>query len=178
MRALGTFIASFFLLMQLGVAFGATADDVCALPPDLEQQIQGTYHTNRIVTLAYLEEYDRSLFQRDHHGSCPGLVKVDFYGDGRPTIAVALLTRTAKGDDTQLIIAHKAGKNWSLLRLDTGGGSDGPVVWSLRPGEYDDVYGDKTIRAKNPVIVFSKYESWAILYAWTRGRVSKIWLQD
>ncbi|MGA9594450.1 MAG: hypothetical protein WBS18_15230, partial [Candidatus Acidiferrales bacterium] len=61
--------------------------------------------------------------------------------------------------------------------LDTAKGSV-PVVWSQPPGEYRDVYGKKTIRATNQVIVFCGYESWAILYAWTGKEVEKIWISD
>lgn len=178
MRILRALLPAFILFMQPGIVVGANSDDACTIPSDLEKQIQRTYHTYRIVTLRYLEEYDRSLFQKDHKGSCPGLVSVDFYGDGKPTLALVLITKRDKQDDTQLIVAHETAKGWSVLPLDTGGGSDGPVVWSLRPGEYNDVYGNKTIRAKMPVIVFSKYEAWAILYAWTGKKVSKIWLVD
>jgi hypothetical protein len=32
--------------------------------------------------------------------------------------------------------------------------------------------------AKRPVIVFCKYEAWAIVYSWTGTRVDKVWISD
>lgn len=62
--------------------------------------------------------------------------------------------------------------------MDTADGAPAPVVWSQPAGEYRDVYGKKEIRATRPVIVFTGYESWSILYAWTGSKVTKIWLRD
>jgi hypothetical protein len=53
-----------------------------------------------------------------------------------------------------------------------------PAVWREGPGKYDGMNEEKPLRAKNPVIVFCGYESWAILYAWTGTEVKKIWISD
>lgn len=62
--------------------------------------------------------------------------------------------------------------------LDTADELPVPVVWNQPPGRYRDIYGKKEVRATNPVIIFTGYESWSILYAWTGSRTTKIWLQD
>jgi hypothetical protein len=77
-------------------------------------------------------------------------------------------------------VARQAREKWRTTVLDTGE-SESPLVpalWSAAPGEYQDVYGEKKIRASRPVIVFCRYEAWAILYAWTGKTVTKIQLAD
>ena len=128
------------------------------------------------MRLSDLSEDDKQLFQKGHAEGCPGLVKVDFYGDGKPTFALALTTKIQSYPRTKLVLAHRVGADWEVAIL---GKADGPipVVWSQEPGEYKSVY-EKRIRATRPVIVFCGYSSWAVLYAWTNNRVAKIWLRD
>jgi hypothetical protein len=153
--------------------------EACVLPQDLQREVVGKYPTAKIIEVSDLEEDDRKFFQSDHDNSCPGVAKVDFYGDGKPTLALVLIPRSGTKEPTKLVVAHHDDGKWLITPLDTGGPSPiAPVVWSLPFGEYRDVYGDKTIRATKPVIVFCKYEAWAILYAWTGKGVSKIWLMD
>lgn len=157
----------------------AKTSESCVLPQDLQREVARKYPTAKLIELSDLEEDDRKFFQSEHDNSCPGVVKVDFYGDGKPTLALVLIPRSGNKEPTKLVVARQDDGKWVITPLDTGGPSpDAPVVWSLPPGEYSDVYGDKTIRATNPVIVFCKYEAWAILYAWTGKGVSKIWLMD
>jgi hypothetical protein len=153
--------------------------EACVLPQDLQRKVAGKYPTAKLIELSDLEEDDRKFFRSDHDNSCPGLVNVDFYGDGKPTLALVLIPRSGVKESTKLVVAHQDDGKWLITPLDTGGPSPtAAVVWSLPPGEYRDVYGDKTIQATRPVIVFCKYESWAILYAWTGKGASKIWLMD
>lgn len=160
-----------FVLVQ--VAAAAPQNDECDLPRDLQPEIASKYPGLKIVTQSDLQEDDKGFFQKDHGNSCPGLVKVDFYGDGKPTLALVLISK----ESSKLIVAHQVGEKWRTRVLAQGGASV-PVVWSLPPGKYTDVYGQKSIRATRPVIVFLVYESWGILYAWTGNAVNKIWIAD
>ena len=110
-------------------------------------------------------------------GACPGLVKVNFYGDGKPTFALALTTKSVAKGKTELVLAHQVGAVWKTTTMETTDGP-APVVWSEKPGEYTDVDGEKKIRATRPVIIFCRYYAWAVLYAWTNNKVAKIWLAD
>ena len=170
------YAVSLYLLAFPGAAVGSQ-NDACDLPQDLQREIATKYPGSKPVTLKDLDEDDKGFFQKEHGDNCPGLVKVDFYGDGKPTLAFVLFTNGGANEQTGLMVAHWVSGRWSITQLGTGG-PNAPVVWSLAPGEYQDVYGRKTLRATRPVIVFSKYESWAILYAWTGNRVAKIWLRD
>lgn len=60
-----------------------------------------------------------SLFQQEHGSQCPGVVSVDFYGDGRPTFGVVLLASEAGTRKAQLVIAAEVQNAWKLDVLDT-----------------------------------------------------------
>ncbi|HEX4543658.1 MAG TPA: hypothetical protein VH114_10855 [Candidatus Acidoferrum sp.] len=164
-------------LVFVEVAAAGPPNGACDLPKDLQREVTNKYPGRTLVNLSDLNEDDRKLFRKEHADSCPGLVKVDFYGDGKPTLALALTTKSVAKGKTELVLARQVGAGWKTTTLDT---TDGPVpvVWSEKPGEYKDVYGEKKIRASRPVIVFCGYYSWAVLYAWTGNRVAKIWLAD
>ena len=171
-----TFTMSLFLVAcGHAVATGASPDG-CQYPPGLRDEISRKYPGTRLITLEDLQDDDRGFFQKDHGTRCPGLVRVNFYGDGKPTWALVLTTGKSSRQNAQLVVAHKVAKGWETRSLEATTGA--PVVWRQPPGIYDDVYGEKKIRAKYPVIVFCGYESWAILYAWTGKDVKKIWLMD
>jgi hypothetical protein len=166
------------LLVSVQVAAAAPQKDVCALPKNLQPLIASRYPGQSVVNASDLSDDDKQSFQKDHGDSCPGLVKVDFYGDGKPTFAVALTTKGAAGNTTMLVLAHRVGANWKLRILSKPDGPDAtPYVWSDKPGEYESVYQHK-VRATSPVIIFCGCPSWAILYAWTNNRIAKLWLRD
>ena len=159
------------------VAAARPSNSTCELPRDLQSVIESKYPGRTVVNLSDLGDDDKGFFQKAHGDACPGLVKVDFYGDGKPTLALALTTKSVAKGRTELVVAHQIGAIWKTMTLETTPG-DAPVVWSERPGEYKDVYGEKSIRATRPVIIFCRYEAWAILYAWTNNRMAKIWVMD
>ena len=166
--------ALLFMLVQVVAA--QSLNDVCDPPRDLQNVVEGKYPGTKVVSLSDLSEDDKQLFQKEHADSCPGLVKLDFYGDGAPTFALALTTKNQANPRTKLVLAHRVGASWEAAILDNADGPI-PVVWSDKPGEYTGVYQRK-IRATRSVIVFCGYSSWAVLYAWTNNKVSKIWLRD
>jgi hypothetical protein len=153
------------------------SSDSCELPKDLQGLIASKYPETRLVGISDLNEADRRLFQKEHVGSCPGLVKVDFYGDGKPTLALSLTTKSQAEPKTYLVLAHSVDNDWKASLLETANGVPIPVVWSEKPGEYKGIYGKK-IHAARPVIVFCGYSSWAVLYAWMGNRIAKTWLAD
>ena len=141
----------------------------CTLPDDLQREVTKKHPGTKVVRLSDIGDEDRRLFKKDHGDACPGLAKVDFYGDGKPTFALALITRSESNATTELVIAHQYEAVWKLMSL---GKADGPVpvVWSDKPGEYTDVDGAKKIRATKQVIVFCRYSAWAVLYAWKNNQ--------
>lgn len=136
--------------------YGASADPqdhACNLPRDLQREITGKYPGRTLVSLSDLGDEDKQHFLRERGNACPGLVKVDFYGDGLPTLALALTTKSDVHGKTELVVAHQVSATWKTTTLEI---ADGPaaVLWSEKPGDYEDVYAEKKIHARSPVIVF------------------------
>jgi hypothetical protein len=148
----------------------------CALPADLQTIISQKYPASHIVTQQDLDDYDRKLFRHDFGARCPGLVQVNFYGDGKPTLAMVLVSGSNPHRKAELVVAHRIAHDWELRSIETTDGN--PVVWRQGPRKYRDMYGEKTIRAAYPVIVFVGYGSWAVLYAWTGKGVVHVQLSD
>lgn len=172
-------VVAFCLFAFTQVAAAVPSSDACNLADGLQRELATKHPGARVVDLPDLQDDDREFFQKDHGDACPGLVKVDFYGDGKPTLALVLTKKRGTTEQTELVVAHRVGQQWRLRVLGTGGPSPyAPVVWSQPPGQYQDIDGKKTIRTTRSVLVFCKYESWQILYAFTGSRVDKIWLRD
>jgi len=142
----------------------------------LGEEISKRFPGAHIVTTADLEEYDRKLFRKDNGTRCPGLIKLDFFGDGKPTWAFVLISGDNPKRRAQLVVAHLLDAGWQIRPLEATDGT--PVVWRGGPGKYEGMSEPITIRAKYPVIVFCGYESWAILYSWTGKEVVKTWISD
>lgn len=150
----------------------------CVPPHSLTQELSKTYPGARLVTQTDLSKEHRALFRKDHGARCPGLVRVDFYGDGRRTWALVLLEGLGPAAKARLILAREFKSGWKTLSLESTDAAVAPVIWTEGPGKYRDVYDQKTVLARHPVIVFAGYESWAILYAWTGTEIAKIWISD
>jgi len=158
------------------VVSAATPTNHCKLPIGLGEELSRKYPGTHIVTLDDLDEYDRKLFRKDHGIHCPGLVRVNFFGDGKPTYAAVLIAGENPKRTAELIVARLTDQGWEIQSLEKTDGT--PVVWSEGPGKYEGMSEPQTIRAKYPVIIFCGYGSWSILYSWTGKDVVKTWLTD
>src|SRR5262249_54365229 len=143
-----------FVLIQPAIA--APSQDQCTLPVALREEISQKYPGTHIVNSVDLDEYDRKLFRKDHGTRCPGLVKVNFYGDGKPTWAFVLISGENPKRKAELVVAHEIADHWETRSLETTDGT--PAVWREGPGKYDGISDEKPIRAKYPVIIFCGYE--------------------
>ena len=155
---------------------GTATSDPCSLPQDLKEVIARKYPAERLAHLADLDEYDQKLFRKDHGDRCPGLVRVNFYGDKEPALAMVLISGENPKRKAELIVARNRGNSWEPQSLETTDNT--PVVWSQKPGKYGGIWDTKPIVAGHPVIVFCGYESWAIVYAWTDNGIVKTWISD
>jgi hypothetical protein len=169
-------VVAFCLFALIQPVAAAPPPNRCEYPQGLRDEITKNYPGTHLVSLADLEEYDRKLYQKDHGTRCPGLVRVNFYGDGKPTWALVLIAGAGTNQKAELIVARQVGTDWETRSLEKTDGS--PVVWREAPGTYEGMYEKQSLRAKYRVIVFCGYGSWAILYAWTGTEVKKIWLSD
>lgn len=152
-------------------------DNGCRLPSELTKTVLGRFPHGRIVSLSDLSSDDQVTFKKEHQANCPGASAVDFFGDGRPTYALSVVTEQNGKKTATLVVARFVDSRWQIEQLDT---TDGPipVVWTDKPGTYVDIYKRQRLNTSRPVVVWCAYESWASLYAWTGAKVSKIWIAD
>ena len=162
-----------FGVVQVQVANAGPSTSTCDLPKDLQSAVESKYPGRTLVSFSDLGDDAKELFQREHGDGCPGMVKLDFYGDDKPTFALALATKRVAKGKTELVLAQLLGVVWKTTTMATTGGP-ARVVWSEKPGEYKDVQGRKKIRSTNPVIIFCDYSSWEVLYAWTNNKVARL----
>src|SRR5882672_8194202 len=98
------FVTALWLLALVQGAAAQSSNDACDLPKDLQSVVKGKYPGTKIVRLSDLSSEDKEFFQKDHAGACPGLVKVDFYGDGKSTLALELTTVSETYPSTKLVL--------------------------------------------------------------------------
>jgi len=178
LRWRGFLVATVFA--TYGLAWGQPSSN-CKLPSSLLGQIGELHRGYSVITENALRKNDRSRFRSDHGMSCPGFVKINFYGNELPTYGLALAKRDGKNVQAKLLVAtqaEKATNKWNMVEIDSASSTAIPVIWTEAPGEYKDVHGEKAIRAKHSVLLFVEYESWAIAYAWNGTKVEKVWLSD
>jgi len=171
-------IAVFVFLAVLATPLQILASPAtnCALPDGLREEVTAKYPGTHVLTLADLEDYDKKLFRKDFGARCPGLIRVNFYGDGRPTWALVLILGEGLKQTAELIVARRSAAMWDMRSLEKSDGA--PVVWREGPGKYEGMNDEKPLRAKNSVVVLCWYGSSTILYAWMGDRVDKVWLLD
>ena len=155
----------------------SAAQSTCALPDTLTHGLDVKFPDMHVVSLADLKNKDdQQQFQKEHRDGCPGLVHLDFYGSGHDVIAMSLVSNLQRRP-ARLVVATMAEGKWKITLVDSAK-TNTPVVWSEQPDRYPDVQGNGSITARNPVIVWCAFDSWAIAYAWTGSSISKVWLAD
>ena len=128
MKSIAILAVAFCLLASVRLAAAAPANHACNLPDDLRREIAAKYPGAELVMLSDLDADDKGFFPENHGDACPGLAKVDFYGDGKPTLALVLVAkRDAKGK-AKLVVAHKVSGQWKTVLLDSADGAPVPVV--------------------------------------------------
>lgn len=131
---------------------------------------------NQIVKQRYLDF--NVLTKKDSRHGCPGIAKVDFYGDGRTVYAIVIRKPRGLGAvvEEKLLLAEKEDKHWKVTTLAE---NDSPGNVSQEPaGEYGDMYRTRSFRTKGDLIVYFGYESWAVGYGWTGEKIEEVQLTD
>ncbi len=72
-----------FSLIATQAVLATESTKECILPTGLHEEIAKRYSHAKLVVLNDLDEHDRNLFQKDHAGQCPGLVRAMLSGDER-----------------------------------------------------------------------------------------------
>jgi hypothetical protein len=148
----------------------------CVLPIGLREEVTAKYPDAHVLTVADLSDYDKKLFRKDFGARCPGLIRVNFYGDGKPTWALVLILGEGLKQTGELVVARRSAGMWDMRSLEKSDGA--PVVWREGLGKYEGLNEAKPLHAKNSVVVLCWYGSSTILYAWMDDHVDKVWLSD
>jgi len=165
----------------VNTANGVQQRDPCigSLPDTLEKLLEKQYPGWKIVNLKMLNPYHKKLYLTNKKAICPGVAKVNFYGDGREVFAIVLTRRSENGSRSRLIISRQnESGQWYLITLDDNTSGPPPVVVVGPPGEYEQVYKERFIRAQQEVIVYIGYESWAVLYFWNGKKIEELQISD
>jgi hypothetical protein len=109
LKSIAISAVAFCLLGSVQLAATAVPGDACNLPEDLQREVAAKFPGAKLVSLSDLQEDDRGFFQKDHGDPCPGFAKVDFYGDGKPTLALVLIAKSDAKGKAKLVVAHQAG---------------------------------------------------------------------
>jgi hypothetical protein len=158
------------------------AERECAalLPRPLEQALGRRFPAAAVLTLEQLDPTEKSLFTQQEGPRCPGVVHLDFFGDRTDTYGIVIVTGDGDSRRALLVLAsrRRTALPWQLQTLESFSDPGLPTLTREQPGLYEDVYGEKTIRARGEALLLVGWESWAILYAWTGKTIDKVWLAD
>jgi hypothetical protein len=125
----------FFLAFGLAPrGLAVPSSEPCDLPQGLRELVAKKFPDRKVETISDLSEDDKAFYKKDHGAACPGLVRVDFYGDQKPTLALVLVGGTNPKTNALLVIARQLDKEWETRVLETA--DNFPVVWKERPGKY------------------------------------------
>jgi len=117
LKPIATAAVFLYLFVSVQVASAGPLSNACDLPKDLDSVVKAKYPGTSVVTRSELNEDDKQLYQKGHADSCPGLAKLDFYGDGKPTFALALTTKSGASPSTKLVLAHRVGADEEVDRV-------------------------------------------------------------
>ena len=150
------------------------------LPLTLLKQLQPLYPGSNVLNLDQLESRDRTLFTKAEGRRCPGVVRLDFFGNGQETYGIVLVSGSGESRRARVLLAtRKNGASpWRIENLEVMDDPGLPTISKDKPGAHEDVYGAKSVNARGESLVLVGWESWAILYAWTGQKVDKVWLAD
>jgi hypothetical protein len=90
---------------------------------------------------------DPQVFRVNHPGECPGVSAGNFYPKGKSSFLVALIQRNDQKKDPiekLTLVFFKKDLPVTEAVVPPTQVADPFVVWKLRPGHYQDLYGKKT----------------------------------
>ncbi len=178
-----------FALLLTPVLLGATAlaapvraTKECSflLPESLAESLGRVHPGAKVLTLDQLHRRERRLFKKEEGRRCPGVVHLDFFGDHREAYGVVLVTGASQRRRLRLIVASRTSQApaWNIETLEAMKDPSLATLAKRRPGVYEDLRRKEKIEANAEALVWVRWDSWAILYAWTGQKIDKIWLSD
>jgi hypothetical protein len=185
MPSLGALARSLIVIVLLyaipAFSDGVQSQSSCVgvLPNSLENLVKEQYRGWQIVSVEMLKPHHRKLFLKDRRRKCPGIAKVDLYGDGRQVYAVVLIEESDIDRRSKLVLTQETGKDkWQMTTLEDETTVPIPVVAAGPAGTYEHVYGERELKSDHEVVVYIGYESWVVVYAWNGKQIEKIQISD
>jgi hypothetical protein len=140
--------------------------------------LQRRFGSSRILKNSDLFEDERGLFNAEHRGACPGMVKGRFFGaKERPALALVLLD-VDPGRSVRLVVARPAVSTWTFLEIEELAQGSTAVV-SARGLARPPVSGSARPKpATSDSVVLTGYETWQRLYSWNGRTFEKAQSND
>ncbi len=174
----GIWTLTFIGCLALGsVLIWSSSTEPCALTAGLGCEIGHRYPEYRVLDITMLRSDDRKLFTHDSPGQCPGVARLQFFGDRKKAVAV-LLWKQEKGEGYLVVGREQGGDRWEVMEVSKLGGSFPPVIWPEPPGEYADWNGTRKMKVKWPAIHLVQYEAWSKLFAWDGSKIVMLQMTD
>lgn len=154
----------------------------CEKPPiPMESKLAGHFQAWRVVEIDDLLPEHRRLFNSKFGDACPGLVQLDFFGDGKTEFAFSLLSREAGSREGLLLLSREEEEgSWSVIEVDRGDWSPVPALWVEAGGsfEYRDIASEEGYLFAHDVLVLVGYESWGLVYGWKGEEIVSVQVSD
>ena len=132
-----------------------------------------------LLTLADLDDQERTLWQRYNGLSCPGYARVKFDGSGHTSYAVALIRKIGGALHERLYLLHYTNNTMSAESLSPDWDVSGPmVVYQIKPGSYTDVVTGEKVAIPYEGVVFEKMESEDHLFYMSKNGIRNFMLTD
>jgi hypothetical protein len=135
----GTFLAIFTCL----ATYSRAQDCLSNLPQSVRSAVE--QENWRIVQPQDLSGNDPQVFRVNHPGECPGVTVGNFYPKGKSSYLVATIQRDDQKNPTEklTLVFFKKDLPVTAVVVPPTQVADPFVVWKLRPGHYQDLYGTK-----------------------------------
>jgi hypothetical protein len=136
----GMFLAIFTCLATYSYA----QDCLSNLPQSVRSAVEQDHWT--IVQPQDLSGNDPQVFRVNHPGECPGVTAGNFYPKGKSSFLVATIQRDDQKNllEKLTLVYIKKDRPTTEAVVPATQVVDAFVVWKLRPGHYQDLYGKKT----------------------------------
>lgn len=155
----------------------STEECTAVLPKSVENLMRKTFRQWEIVSEKLLGGLPPD-YRKERPTGCPGVLRLDLYGDGRPVFAILIMREIQNGWQTKLLLAEQEShKKWKLQTIWEANDVDG-VLLPVPPGEDSDIWRDVTIRGTGEGILYIKYEAYAIVFRWTGQSIEHVYVMD
>jgi hypothetical protein len=129
-----------------------------------------------VLDITDLAADDRTLWNENHKGFCPGMARVVLDDSGEPSYALALLDKRMKQEELVVLMAERGKFREVILERPFPG--DRLVVWRSPPGEWQDPYGGRRAHIIHDSFTWEEMEAAAQQIYFSGGKFRRIQIGD